>query len=129
MLLFSCADKINPSPCPTGTYSGQGQDVCTDCPPGFYCPSTNSSSPIPCQPGYYANETNSLICKVCDPGYSCFNSSENPVVCDNGTYSSGSCSACIQCPSGYRLVEFNMFVIRANIFDLYKIGFHCLCSE
>ena len=102
ILFCSCSNEIGHLPCPNGTFSSTGQDKCTPCPVGYYCPSESTTSPVPCAVGTYANETQSISCGDCPPGYSCKNTSDTPVLCADGTFSPGGRSECQVCPGGYR---------------------------
>lgn len=78
--------------CGTGTYSLQGDDLCTICPAGKYTPSTGYSVCSLCQPGTFApTPTGPAISMV--GAASCTN-------CTAGTYSSiQSATACLSCNS------------------------------
>ena len=83
--------KVN---CQRGTYNVKDKsdsiEDCILCPPGHYCPVSNSEEKIvPCAEGYYCR-TKGAIDKTgngkCPPGYYCPVGTENPVPCPKGKY-------------------------------------------
>ena len=84
-----------------GTYSNAGEEGCTACPKGFYCPQNALKGPLPCQLGEHADTTGRTNCTICPAGYFCNDSSTLPAPCSDGFYSPAKMSACSPCPGGY----------------------------
>uniref|UniRef100_H3HB02 TNFR-Cys domain-containing protein n=1 Tax=Phytophthora ramorum TaxID=164328 RepID=H3HB02_PHYRM len=100
-----------PKQCNAGTYAAdKGQDVCdecpmgyfcdgvatstyADCPAGHYCPPGTAEVPVPCPIGTFSNTirlSNVTECQECTPGSFCAYCPEGtylPIPCPTGTYS------------------------------------------
>jgi len=98
-----CTDKsAAPVACLQGFFAPSGSTECQECPVGSHCPSNSSEKHVPCSPGSYANETSLSRCLECPAGHFCQNPAESPVLCENGTYSTGNAANCTVCPPGFR---------------------------
>ena len=98
---FSCYNGTPPVECLKGTYSNAGEEGCTACPKGFYCPQNALKGPLPCQLGEHADTTGRTNCTICPAGYFCNDTSTLPAPCHDGFYSPAKMSACSPCPGGY----------------------------
>ncbi|CEM36103.1 unnamed protein product [Vitrella brassicaformis CCMP3155] len=79
---------IMPIPCPPGTFvntTGSTNALdCFDCPGGFYCASSNSTTPdSPCPAGTYCPPRSALP-RQCPGGFYCPNQTTLPIVCPPG---------------------------------------------
>ena len=100
---FSCLDKgSSPVICLKGNYSPLGIKDCLACPLGAECPQDGLTSYRLCTNGSFATSVNQTSCQSCPAGYKCSNPTQEPMVCENGTYSRIGASQCTECPSGYR---------------------------
>jgi hypothetical protein len=59
--------EIAPS-CAAGSYSANGQEPCSPCPPGTHQPSTGQTSCINCAAGTFASASGQAECTDCGPG-------------------------------------------------------------
>jgi len=96
-------------PCPVNTWSSAGQETCSQCRGGFYCP-IGSGSEIACPQGFYCPEAelypvkcprgrygkiagleSEIDCEPCDAGHVCSQSGliEPDGLCDPGYYCLG----------------------------------------
>jgi len=101
-LYYSCLGNVSPTICSNGTYSGTGEQECTQCPVGHQCSTDGLLAPIPCPLGTYSNDTGRTDCVSCPAGHQCRNTSQTPESCPDGSYSVGERSECLLCPGGYR---------------------------
>lgn len=72
--------------CPAGTYVAVGQNVCTNCPRGYYQNRDRQGSCLRCPTGTYTKEEGSKALNDCIP------------VCGYGTYSPTGLVPCLECP-------------------------------
>jgi hypothetical protein len=91
--------------CPVGTYSNQGDMVCTACKTGTYTNTAGSSQCIPCPAGTYTDKTGTTECTQCPAGT--YNGNEGStgevecLKCQPGYYSSSPGSkVCTRCGAG-----------------------------
>lgn len=94
--------------CPQGTFSPQGSEKCSLCPPGTYGDRKGLVSEWDCKrcpagqfgdsPGLFLSECSGR----CLPGYACPEGSDkaNQEKCAAGTYSEGGVGVCTPCPAG-----------------------------
>ena len=69
----------------------------------------------------------SLSCNVCPVGYKCVTTSSNPIACADGTYNSGGCNDCIDCPAGHRFVTATNNTTTSHIdFDIWAGAHHLM---
>ncbi|CCI46527.1 unnamed protein product [Albugo candida] len=87
-----------PQQCPRGTFSIEGQHVCTSCPNKSKCPFPNTKS-IACPDGETHN-TERDECISCPQGFSCSIFDSDPRPCASGTFSAQRQDECIACPMG-----------------------------
>jgi len=110
-------DGVTGNVCPIGSYCKQQSAVPTNCPGGYYCATTQLSSPTNvCAAGYYcvmgattATPTDGVTGNVCPPGSYCPAQSISPIPCPPRTFSSAvgatndttctPCTAGMYCPS------------------------------
>ena len=102
LIIFSCPGGTKPVQCLSGSYSDAGEEGCTTCPKGFYCPEDALKAPKPCQLGEYTDKEGQTNCSVCNTGYFCNDTKTAPEKCEQGYYSEAKMSACALCPAGYR---------------------------
>ena len=114
IFLYSCENKITPTPCQNGTYSTMSQDSCTACPEGYYCPTSQMTCPKPCTSGMYSNKTSAVACTLCEPGYKCPNASQTPILCNTGSFSIAGSVICTDCPMGHRYATSNYYICFLN---------------
>ena len=96
------------SKCPAGTYSEQGDEVCTPCEKGKKAPNDGTKNKCEdCPPGEYSDDIGYTYCKTCQAGQFSNNGkdqygSTDCEPCKAGYYapSSGS-SGCMKCPAGH----------------------------
>ena len=81
--------------CPIGSYIDEN-GVCVPCAPGTSNTSINSTSCV-CSSGYYTPDGK---CAACPAGYKCSVASQQPVLCEAGTYSAGNAASCTPCAAG-----------------------------
>ncbi|XP_012280254.1 sushi, von Willebrand factor type A, EGF and pentraxin domain-containing protein 1 [Orussus abietinus] len=72
--------------CPAGTFAGENQKQCTNCPKGYYQNSVRQKSCLRCPAGTYTKEEGSKGIEECVP------------VCGYGTYSPTGLVPCLECP-------------------------------
>ena len=106
--------------CQAGTYCPPGSFQPSFCVPGYYCPRSNLSSPVPCAPGTYGPfsqaQNPGLACPsgsycpdvalsypgfLCPPGSFCVLGSVHPSPCPLGAISSLGSSQCNLCSVGF----------------------------
>ena len=107
---FSCPGRTKPVECSSGSYSDAGEEGCTTCPKGFYCPENALKAPKACQLGEYTDKEGQTNCSICSTGYFCNDTKTPPEQCETGYYSEAKMSACSVCPAGYRYVIFIYFM-------------------
>ncbi|XP_070551430.1 uncharacterized protein [Ptychodera flava] len=95
-----CVNGSPPIQCNAGSYAVNGSDSCSECQPGFQCPTVQMESQIPCDQGWYSNGTGSQSCLECSAGYYCTPSVQTP--CNDGYYSLSGSTSCTLCPGGYQ---------------------------
>ena len=67
---------------------------CVSCLAGFYCPDP-SLPPFPCPSGLYASAHGLTSCQVCPVGHHCVDPAQSPVPCSSGTFSLSGSSLCL----------------------------------
>ncbi|XP_073822904.1 sushi, von Willebrand factor type A, EGF and pentraxin domain-containing protein uif isoform X2 [Musca autumnalis] len=72
--------------CPAGTYVATGQNICTNCPRGYYQNRDRQGTCMRCPAGTYTKEEGSKSLNDCIP------------VCGYGTYSPTGLVPCLECP-------------------------------
>lgn len=92
----------DPISCTNGTFAPAHSIFCHSCPIGSHCPSEKLPYHLPCANGSYSVVKNATRCLECMPGFKCPNPAEEPVECQNGTYSKAGATHCIVCPSGHK---------------------------
>ena len=110
LIHFSCPGRTKPVECLSGSYSDAGEEGCTTCPKGFYCPENALKAPKACQLGEYTDKEGQTNCSICSTGYFCNDTKTPPEQCETGYYSEAKMSACSVCPAGYRYVLFIYFM-------------------
>ena len=107
---FYCEEGTGDSqtPCPTGTFNGLTSRTrvsdCSDCTAGSYCEQPGLSSPSGnCAAGFYCpTNSSSKYQNACPIGNKCPESSFEPTLCENSTYTNVERqSVCVECPAGY----------------------------
>ena len=100
MYLFRCPGKNSLIGCTSGSYSAVGEELCSTCPKGSYCPSAEMPEHMICPLGEYTDSTGSTSCTSCPAGHQCKDVSASPTTCPDGSYSGGGTSECTLCPAG-----------------------------
>ena len=100
LLKFLFIDTLSkdPNACSAGTYSLEGQSVCSDCPEGHVCKGQKGYTI--CPGGTYAENNE---CKDCEPGNYCLGGIKNP--CEPDTFSLSKASFCELCPAGFECTD------------------------
>jgi hypothetical protein len=145
--------------CVPGYYeSMSGLLNCTSCSAGFYCPGGSSpmtscgansysvgqaTSCMSAPPGYEVlnpavgitacpagkYNTGGSICFSCPAGNACPSTSQNPVSCPPGTYSSANSISCLSCPAGYRCPSTNTSTLSICPAGTYSVGNATSCTN
>jgi len=90
-------------PCPKGTYSLDGANICIDCGDDSKYSDTNSSSCTDCPSGSFTSggtEQTRETCQPCPSGHYCVGTSVTPA-CTGNNYTVGNQSVCLECPVGF----------------------------
>ncbi|KAF6031636.1 hypothetical protein EB796_010068 [Bugula neritina] len=98
-----------PTPCPAGTFSNESMNMmesdCTNCTAGYACVSPGLTAVSgPCSQGYYCpggQATLSPSSYQCPKGFYCPEGSDEPTICERGTYApNDGMASCDNCPPG-----------------------------
>ena len=102
-----------------------GETSCRDCPAGYACTSTTTSTPTQCTAGQYAaaqasscsncgsgeySAAGSASCTQCPAGSKCATTSSTPVQCLKGTYAPAGSTSCTNCDIGHKCPSDGMSV-------------------
>ncbi len=87
------------SPCPAGSYSGNGATSCLQCPSGQYSATTAAISCSVCKGGTYS-VAGSSNCTQCNAGTYSADGASKCDSCSDGKYSLKGASVCTPCSSG-----------------------------
>lgn len=93
--------NVLPLTCPDGSFSGTGRAECTQCTPGYYCPSKAQDLQLRCDAGTYSL-AGAGNCTECPPGSACPNLDGTGIQsCGLGYFSTKGSVQCTPCPPGH----------------------------
>eukprot|EP01135_Chromosphaera_perkinsii_P006890 Nk52_evm45s621 gene=Nk52_evmTU45s621 len=114
-LIGSCQD------CSAGWYSAEGAAVCTECPPGFACPS-KTAAPVACAAGKFSIK-GQILCSDCPKGSYCPSTAGTPIGCPSGTYADAfDQTICSPCPAGSSCSDPAVAPVQCNAGELSLKG-------